>query len=408
MGPVAAPTGRTFAAVAFTWKAAAPFRPRLVAALCRRVAALRASGVDVTVLGPGGVVPDGLLRECRLVRGTPEVMRVMVAALARRGVGPGLLLLVGSEFGGPGPDAELLVPELARAAVVSVGAEPAGVPAGVAPAGGGARRLPVLLDEQVWRHSRQRVPTIDEDSAWIVCETEAGSLRRRVTESLFTLGAEGVATRGSVEEAAPGAQPLVLATGVYEGTGCGQHLLPGPVWTRLAVEPARFVIAGSSSARSWRTVLFRCGPCGWPVSPSPAWSPCAPRRRPPGCQGRVVRCGGRRGSRWLPGARMASTGRGPARTTGRGSPPWRSNGPGATARFAPCSEWPRTPSAARAGGTCARRPMRCARPTASASGGCSPISGRPGPAAGMPSTSRSAVIPRPSWHSGSRCSSCGA
>ena len=107
MGPVAAPTGRTFAAVAFTWKAAAPFRPRLVAALCRRVAALRASGVDVTVLGPGGVVPAGLLRECRLVRDTPEVMRVMVAALARRGVGPGLLLLVGSEFGGPGPDAEL-------------------------------------------------------------------------------------------------------------------------------------------------------------------------------------------------------------------------------------------------------------------------------------------------------------
>ena len=102
MGPVAAPTGRTFAAVALTWKAAAPFRPRLVAALCRRVAALRASGVDVTVLGPGGVVPAGLLRECRLVRGTPEVMRVMVAALARRGVGPGLLLLVGSEFGGPG------------------------------------------------------------------------------------------------------------------------------------------------------------------------------------------------------------------------------------------------------------------------------------------------------------------
>jgi hypothetical protein len=31
---------------------------------------------------------------------------------------------------------------------------------------------------------------------------------------------------------------LVLAAGVYDATGPGQHLLPGPVWTGLAVEPA--------------------------------------------------------------------------------------------------------------------------------------------------------------------------
>ena len=55
-----------------------------------------------------------------------------------------------------------------------------------------------------------------------------------VTELLFTLGAGGVAMRGLVEEAAAGAQPMVLAAGVYDGTGPGQHLLPGPVWTGLA------------------------------------------------------------------------------------------------------------------------------------------------------------------------------
>ena len=121
---------------------------------------------------------------------------------------------------------------------VSVGPEPDGVPAGVVHAGGGSRGLLALLDEQVRRHARQRVPAVDEDPAWILCETGAGPLRRRVTESLFTLGAGGVATRGSVEEAAPGAQPMVLAAGVYDGTGPGQHLLPGPVWTGLAVEPA--------------------------------------------------------------------------------------------------------------------------------------------------------------------------
>jgi hypothetical protein len=142
----------------------------------------------------------------------PVAMRGILAVLARRGVGWGLLLVVGSEFGAPGgrpgPDALLLVPEGARMLAVSVGSEPDGVPAGVVHAGGGSRGLLALLDEQVRRHARQRVPAVDEDPEWILCETGARPLRRRVTESLFTLGAGGLATRGSVEEAAPGAQPI--------------------------------------------------------------------------------------------------------------------------------------------------------------------------------------------------------
>jgi len=232
-------TGRSFAAVAIAWGAAAPYRRRLAAAVGRRVAALRAWGVDVTVISRDGSVPAELLAGCRLVRGDagPEAMRGVLAVLARRGVGPGLLLVLGSEFGGPGgnrgPDALLLVPEAARVIAVSVGPEPDGVPAGVVHAGGGSRGLLALLDEQVRRHARQRVPAVDEDPAWIACQTGTGPGRRRVTESLFTLGAGGVATRGSVEETTPGAQPMVLAAGVYDGTGPGQHLLPGPVWTGL-------------------------------------------------------------------------------------------------------------------------------------------------------------------------------
>jgi len=49
-------TGRTFAAVAFAWRVAAPHRRRLVAAVGRRVAALRASGVDVTVISRDGSI----------------------------------------------------------------------------------------------------------------------------------------------------------------------------------------------------------------------------------------------------------------------------------------------------------------------------------------------------------------
>ena len=101
----------------------------------RRVAALRAWGVDVTVISRGGSVPAELLAGCQVTRGDagPVAMRGILAVLAGRGVGPGLLLVVGSEFGAPGgspgPDALLLVPEAARVIAVSVGPEPDGVPA---------------------------------------------------------------------------------------------------------------------------------------------------------------------------------------------------------------------------------------------------------------------------------------
>jgi hypothetical protein len=127
---------RTFAAVAFTWAAAAPHRRQLVAAIGRRAAALSASGVDVTVIDRGDGVPAEMLAGCRLARDKdgPEVMRGLLEVLARRGVGPGLLL-VGSDFGRPGgepgPDALLQVPEAARVTAVSVGQEPGGAPAGV-------------------------------------------------------------------------------------------------------------------------------------------------------------------------------------------------------------------------------------------------------------------------------------
>lgn len=80
-------TGRTFAAVAFTWKAAAPHRRQLMAAVGRRVAALRAASVDVIVIGHDGIVPAEPLAQCRPApgRGGPEAMRGILAVLARRG-----------------------------------------------------------------------------------------------------------------------------------------------------------------------------------------------------------------------------------------------------------------------------------------------------------------------------------
>ena len=63
--------------------------------------------------------------------------RWLFGELARTGTGAGLVLVAGDEFGTlgglPGSDSLLLVHEAARAAAVSVGAEPTGAPAGVIP-----------------------------------------------------------------------------------------------------------------------------------------------------------------------------------------------------------------------------------------------------------------------------------
>jgi trehalose/maltose hydrolase-like predicted phosphorylase len=269
--------GRTVDAVVFTWEATAQRRAgtpgrTVVAPLRRRVEALCGAGVDVAIIseagaaqverlfqtrppGPGRIVFGSSHRLVelradgrRLLRSRPgcgasksDVMRGILSVFAARGLGPGLILVVGHEFGSAGAarcdDGSLLVPEAARAIAVSVGDEVAGAPKGVLALGGGGPVLLRLLDEQLQRRERGRVPGVDEDPAWIITETGTDPLRHRVTESLFTLGSGGIATRGSVEEPVPGRTPAVLAAGVYDGTGPAQHLLPGPGWTGLDVAP---------------------------------------------------------------------------------------------------------------------------------------------------------------------------
>lgn len=62
-------------------------------------------------------------------------------------------------------------------------------------------------------------------------------MQHRITETLFILGAGEFATRGAVEELDAGPVPLVLAAGVYDGSGAEQHLLSGPDWTGLDIDP---------------------------------------------------------------------------------------------------------------------------------------------------------------------------
>lgn len=251
---------RTVAAVVFRWEGTAVRDRRSSAAqLARRVETLCAAGVHFAAMtswpadeviaqlgvrprGPGRlmvtaphgtelleVLPDGF-RPADRHRATPAwsgehrtepvtPLAAVLAALAEDGIGPGLVLVV------DGPDRideHRVVPSLGRAPVVAADA-----PADL-------RRL---LDEQVRRRRNRRVPAVDEDPAWVVRISAADNLRRGVAEALLTLGAGGFATRGIAEEASPDGHPAVLATGVYTASGAEQHLLPGPSWTQLVIDP---------------------------------------------------------------------------------------------------------------------------------------------------------------------------
>ncbi|HMD46589.1 MAG TPA: glycosyl hydrolase family 65 protein [Acidimicrobiales bacterium] len=161
------------------------------------------------------------------------------------GITGALVLVIGRRFGpaagAPGADTALLVAELARAAAVSVGDEPGGVPRGVVALGGGPGRVVELLEAQVERHRARRVPGADLDPAWVV-ELPATSAAERVAESLGTLANGFAGTRGSWEEDGHGASPLFVVSGVY-----GDHgFLAGPVWTGLELTGGR-----RRSGRRW-------------------------------------------------------------------------------------------------------------------------------------------------------------
>ncbi len=172
--------------------------------------------------------------------------------LAERGITGALVLIGGDEFGRiggvAGSDSLMAVDAFARAAVVSVGLEPAGVRPPVVHLGGGPARFDKLLDEQLARRAARRVPRIDPDPAWVVT-LPVEDAKDRVVEALGTLGNGFVATRGTREEGGAGASPLFLVSGAY----AGDHLLPGPTWIDLELSE------NSPRAYSHRSLDLRTG-----------------------------------------------------------------------------------------------------------------------------------------------------
>jgi beta-phosphoglucomutase family hydrolase len=158
---------------------------------------LRSAGVAVVVTNAGP--------------GAGTVVGETAERLARRGIGSGLVLVVGAT------DGVALPPVAARAHLV---------PGGMLPSA-------ALLRDQLDRRTAGRVPSIDEDPAWTITLTGDALASRRPNRALLTVSDTQFGTRGSREEDGPGEHPKVLAAGIYDDAADPPRMLEGPSWTGL-------------------------------------------------------------------------------------------------------------------------------------------------------------------------------
>ena len=160
--------------------------------------------------------------------------------LRRRGIGAGLVLVAGDEFGPlgglPGSDSLLLVPEGARATAVSVGAEPTGTPPGVIGLGGGPETFVALLEDQLERRRRGDVPEVDANRDWTLTIEGFDPELARVHESWLALAGGRVGIRGTPALPHPGSDHATFVAGDYEGQGPETTLRPFDTWPDLPGE----------------------------------------------------------------------------------------------------------------------------------------------------------------------------
>ncbi|HVE41214.1 MAG TPA: glycosyl hydrolase family 65 protein [Planctomycetota bacterium] len=154
-----------------------------------------------------------------------DAIRWVLRELAQpRAIPVGEILIGGDEFGplsgGEGSDARMMVPEAQGAVVVSVGPEPAGVPPGVIPLGGGPARFRELLACQADLHERRAWAELParrtRDPRWLLVEEGWTPAREQEIESLFALANGYAGIRGALEEDGVYSNPATFLAGVFD------------------------------------------------------------------------------------------------------------------------------------------------------------------------------------------------
>ncbi|MER3449638.1 MAG: glycoside hydrolase family 65 protein [Chloroflexota bacterium] len=178
-----------------------------------------------------------------------DSIRWVVNELARpRGIAPEEILLGGDEFGPvgglEGSDFRMLIPELANAPTVSVGAEPNGVPPPVVHLGGGPACFQALLRAiaDCWEGldpARLRLPAVPfKDPDWCLIQAGYEPTRERAFEALFAVANGYAGVRASLPEGTPHSAPGTYLAGVFDDgpvPGAPPELAVGPNWTNLRV-----------------------------------------------------------------------------------------------------------------------------------------------------------------------------
>jgi trehalose/maltose hydrolase-like predicted phosphorylase len=189
--------------------------------------------------------------------------------LAPAHVPPAAVLIAGDEFGpvaGFAGSDDRLRAGASSAVVVSVGAEPNGVPDGVLHLGGGPPRFRALLADQIRRHQREAdqreapprgnseydgaaapenwfraalLPT--RDPAWRLVERRRHPALEHETESRLAIGNGLLGVRGSLEQATSASRPRTYVAGLFDTPGNPSTvpgLVPAPDWLRLRLSLA--------------------------------------------------------------------------------------------------------------------------------------------------------------------------
>ncbi len=158
----------------------------------------------------------------------PREVARLTEELGRRGIGAGLVLVVGWVW-------QLALPSAAaRAVVVSLlPKRPVRPPESTRWRPRAADACVALLTDQADRRDAGVVPSIDEDPAWTVSVSGDDPAQRRAHQSLLTVADTRFGTRGVREEETFGTLPRVLASGVFDESASPPVLLEGPGWTGL-------------------------------------------------------------------------------------------------------------------------------------------------------------------------------
>lgn len=103
---------------------------------------------------------------------------------------------------------------------------------------GGRDVVAAVLQDQIARRRSGELPIAAEDPAWTLVVEGIDPRLERVHESLLTIGAGQLGTRGSVIVPHSSGDPAVMMSGIYARAGAESHLLGGPRWHAVPGEDA--------------------------------------------------------------------------------------------------------------------------------------------------------------------------